>query len=497
MTISEPLATTFRYQGNGVTDTFAYNARVFTSADLIVEIITRATDVLEDTLTLTTDYTVTIADDGTASVVVVTPPTASQDIQLRRSITKAQTTELPTGTRFPAATVEETLDKITAITQDLQAGLNLAATLPANSSATSAVLPLPVDGSLIAWDGTDGTMQNLTLADLDLSLDTVITGAANNDFLVYNGTAWANEAAADARASLGLGTLATLSSVGASNIASTFITGQTDATLAYDDTFLIGDTSASGAPKEAVISEVTAFAPPMGNKIAPHENLVIYRGSATQITITADSAVLKNASGFYRRFTTFSTSIDITVSGAAGLDTGAEANSTWYYIWLLAKTDGTKTAVLSTSATAPTLPSGYTYYGRMGAVYNNGSGDLVEFRQLGNRVTLSVQSPLSDGTATTFTAVNLSAICPPIATAVQFEYGVRASSGTATVAIVVAAGGSGTTPFYGYCKHSQLTGSTTVTYANASLVFNTAIELYYYVSGANARGYIDVNGWFY
>jgi hypothetical protein len=40
---------------------------------------------------------------------------------------------------------------------------------------------------------------------------------------------------------------------------------------------------------------------------------------------------------------------DITVAGAGGLDTGAEAASTWYEVYALAKDDGTKSAVLHRS----------------------------------------------------------------------------------------------------------------------------------------------------
>ena len=38
MTLSERV-TKFRYEGNGVTDTFAYDADVFSTSDLIVQIV--------------------------------------------------------------------------------------------------------------------------------------------------------------------------------------------------------------------------------------------------------------------------------------------------------------------------------------------------------------------------------------------------------------------------------------------------------------------------
>jgi len=238
-------------------------------------------------------------------------------------------------------------------------------------------------------------------------------------------------------------------------------------------------------------------APPLGNKIAPHEDLVIYRGSVTQLTISATSVVMKNAAGVRAKFDNISTTANITTSGAGGLDTGSEASSTWYYIWAIGKTDGTKSAVLSTSSSAPTLPSGYTYYGLLGAVYNNSSGDLVNFKQVGNKVMCAIQSPLSAGTATTYTSVSLAAYVPPIATSVDILIGNNSSSGSATTTTLIAPLGSGTTPTYGYYAERQQVSTTSSTYSSANILLHTAQTLYYYVSGANARGYIDLNGWSY
>jgi len=68
MTISASELNRYRYQGNGSTDTFSFPARVFATTDIEVQIITRATDALVETLTISTHYTVTIAANGTATV---------------------------------------------------------------------------------------------------------------------------------------------------------------------------------------------------------------------------------------------------------------------------------------------------------------------------------------------------------------------------------------------------------------------------------------------
>ena len=157
MTISDT-ATKFRYQGNASTDTFAFSGKAFTAADLVVEIITRATDVLEETLTLTTDYSVTILTDGTASIVTVAGkiPSATQDIQIRRALTQTQTTSLPVGTVFPAKLVENSLDRAVGLSQDLEEAVTRSLKFPATSSTTVATLPEPTDDAVLAFDGTTG-----------------------------------------------------------------------------------------------------------------------------------------------------------------------------------------------------------------------------------------------------------------------------------------------------------------------------------------------------
>jgi len=72
--------------------------------------------------------------------------------------------------------------------------------------------------------------------------------------------------------------------------------------------------------------------------------------------------------------------LDITQSGPLGLDTSTENADLWYYIWAVGKADGTVSAILSASSTAPTMPAGYTLKRLVSAVRNTG-GDFVDFIQ--------------------------------------------------------------------------------------------------------------------
>lgn len=112
--------------------------------------------------------------------------------------------------------------------------------------------------------------------------------------------------------------------------------------------------------------------------------------SVTSITVSAgvcvDSAgtnVIKNTS---------SQVIDITASGAGGLDTGARATDTWYYVWVIGQTGGTASAMISLSMSSPTMPGSYTLKRLVGVIRLNAtsSGQVIKFWQYGSGKTRSV-----------------------------------------------------------------------------------------------------------
>lgn len=178
MTIAEA-ATKYRYEGNGSTDTFAFSGKAFSEDDLVVEIITRATDVLEETLTLTTDYSVTIATNGTASIQVTNGskiPSGLQDIQIRRDLEKKQETSLPVGSPFPAKSVENAIDRSIGIIQELSEAVDRSLQFPTTSSTTVATLPEPVDESTVVFDGTTGAFK---IGPTTTTIEDAATQAAN------------------------------------------------------------------------------------------------------------------------------------------------------------------------------------------------------------------------------------------------------------------------------------------------------------------------------
>ena len=136
-----------------------------------------------------------------------------------------------------------------------------------------------------------------------------------------------------------------------------------------------------------------------------------------QIRMIADELILRDpASGQARRIATVDQTPDITVSGANGLDTGTRAANTWYYGWIIENPAGTRAGLISASATAPTMPSGFTFRALVSAVRNDGSNLFLGYAQHGAEMSYTMRRQfLAGGTATTETAVNYSAFVPPIA----------------------------------------------------------------------------------
>ena len=87
-------------------------------------------------------------------------------------------------------------------------------------------------------------------------------------------------------------------------------------------------------------------------------------------------------------------------NGYGALDTGVIANSTWYHVHMILRTDTNVVDVLiSLSATAPTLPSPYTLFRRIGSLLTNASSQWTLFSQIGDEFLWNV--PFADVQADT------------------------------------------------------------------------------------------------
>lgn len=126
--------------------------------------------------------------------------------------------------------------------------------------------------------------------------------------------------------------------------------------------------------------------PPAGH----FKNLSIKVATNTTVAVAADSVVTTDGTNFLT--TALSGTVNLGTNGAANaLDTGTVAIDSWYAIWAIAKPDGTTAALASLSATAPTLPTGYTYKARLGWVRTiHASATLYGTWQLGREAQFKV-----------------------------------------------------------------------------------------------------------
>lgn len=139
----------------------------------------------------------------------------------------------------------------------------------------------------------------------------------------------------------------------------------------------------------------------------------------TIIDVTADQAVIYggNATAYAINI---SVSINTSVNGANGMDTGGRPTSGWVNVFLIS--NGASTAGLaSLSATAPALPSGYTFAVRVGAMRTDGSQNFLRTLQKGNQTkylnTIAANPTMGvANTGVAFGAVAVANFVPPTAT---------------------------------------------------------------------------------
>ena len=220
MTVSST-TTKVSYSGDGTTSAFAYSFKIFNDSDLVVIVRTDSTGA-ETTKTINTDYLVSNAgesDGGTVTFKFDTGnsgdsnydttdrrPQSGETVLLKRVMTLTQNTDYTPNDSFPAAAHEEALDKLTFIQQQQQEEIDRsfkfaqtdvdAQDLPASAERANKYLGFNSEGNAIAVDGTT----NAT---------TISTFGAT---LVDDANASA------ARTTLGLGSVATLSSIATANI---------------------------------------------------------------------------------------------------------------------------------------------------------------------------------------------------------------------------------------------------------------------------------------
>lgn len=200
-----------------------------------------------------------------------------------------------------------------------------------------------------------------------------------------------------------------------------------------------------------------SLAPP----VLQFQKLLIFNNAGTpnsKVDLTADAVTVVNAGNVAIRLNSVSLTIDCTTTGANGLDAGALANATWYYVYVIFNpTTGTTAGLMSASATSPTMPSGYTFKGRFGAFITNGSANFLRILQKGRRAQYVVTAASTTPNAVPVFAISSSSGSPSsggsalaiggyVPTAVaSIIFGSLYVTGNSSVAILAPNGGYGGT----------------------------------------------------
>lgn len=145
--------------GNGVTTQFSGSWAVLVSSYIRVY--------LEDIITgvqvaqvLGVDFSLTFNDSGfTVTFLIVAPPNTKY-VVIGRNVAQDQTNPYKTSKGYQGKVLEDSLDKLTAMTQDLSDAVQRTPQFPLGSNVTGVQFPLPDAGKALIWDPTATTFVN-------------------------------------------------------------------------------------------------------------------------------------------------------------------------------------------------------------------------------------------------------------------------------------------------------------------------------------------------
>ena len=144
MTISSETRTAGPFSGNGSTTAFPFTFKVFSTSDVVV--VLTDTDGVEDTLTLTTDYTVSLnADQDTSpggTVTMLTAPATGELLTLTSAVGNLQPIEITNQGGFYPNVINKAFDRATIQIQQLLNKINRSIKIPL-SDGTSITTELP------------------------------------------------------------------------------------------------------------------------------------------------------------------------------------------------------------------------------------------------------------------------------------------------------------------------------------------------------------------
>ena len=229
----------------------------------------------------------------------------------------------------------------------------------------------------------------------------------------------------------------------------------------------------------------------------------------TKVTIAATNAVLVTSAGSPLFVASVGVVIDLTTTGANGMDTGARPTSGWVYLYIISNGSVTAGLATATSPTAgtPTMPGGYSYLVYVGAMFCDGSQNLMRTRQLGKNAQYVVTSATNTAALPAIISGSSGSITVPTFTAAAITGFVPLSAGEVSLALSGLAfnsTGAVSAPNNSYGAYNSATNPPPlVLFSNAAASSNQVSQMgklvlestnVYYASNA-ASGLLQCAGW--
>lgn len=223
---------------------------------------------------------------------------------------------------------------------------------------------------------------------------------------------------------------------------------------------------------------------------------------STPSTLTCAYFSVADSAGTQVLRKTTSTTLDITTSGANGLDTGSKTASIFYYLYAISNANGSSPNLILSATNEKvsgsiTLPSGYTLKRQLPFVcrtdssadllpWDMGPDGLIMYR---NAIEGAPYTVLSAGTATAMTTVVCSSIIPALSQRGYFWIKARRASDTQPIR-VRPAGATGAGVPVAMETVAGVTG-----YGNMTMATNSSQEIAYAGDAAGQEFTISVGGY--
>ena len=304
MTISTENRKAGPYTGNGSTTSFPFSFKVFTTADVLV--VRTNLSAIETTLTLGTDYTVTLNSnqDSNAGGTVNLPTALTSGflLTIASQVSYLQQVDLTNQGGFYPTVINAALDKLTIFTQQLKEQVNRAVKTDISSSVTPAQLISTLNtnaAAAVSSASAAATSATNAAASATTSSNAAATTAANVTAAAASQTAAATSATNAATSASTAATQATNASTSATSASTSATTATTQASTATTQATNASSsaTSASTYASNASTS-ASAAATSATNASTSATNAA---SSATAASASAAAAAASAAAGLYRQ----------------------------------------------------------------------------------------------------------------------------------------------------------------------------------------------------